>query len=82
MKITFEDKGITYRWFGGFGALFESFENGLKQGQVRYINKRLYYVFRVERRKWGLISDRVCWGLVEEVNAEIVREIRSEFFGV
>ena len=80
--ITFEDKGISYNWEGGFGCVFESFENGLKQGQVRYINHRLYYVFSVRKKWYGLGTDRVAWGMVEKAEAEILREIKSEMFHV
>lgn len=47
--ITFIKGRQTYEWSGGFGAIFKSWERGVKIGDVRIIENELFYAYYVKR---------------------------------
>ncbi len=47
-SITFRENGRAYLWEGGSGAIFISWERGVKQGDVRIIKNELFYAYYVE----------------------------------
>lgn len=77
---TFEHLDVVYQWCGGFGAIFKSWERGVKRGDVRYILDRMFYAYLVYP-KW-LRRSEVCWTLTGEFTVEDIRQVQRQAFGV
>lgn len=67
-----------YTWRGWLGAVLVSFENGVKEGDVRKVGGRLVYVFSVEKRK--VLPNIVKWSLVEGGYPEIEKYEKELFW--
>lgn len=77
--LTFHDdsRRITYTWFGGFGAIFKSFERKVQPGDTRVINGELFYVSMV----WsGMSGPEVCWSQLD-CTSESIRALKRRIFG-
>lgn len=57
---------VKYEVEGSLGAVLRSFENNVKQGEVRCINGTLLYAYMIGRRIFR--KDVICWSLVESPN--------------
>ena len=57
---------IAYKIEGSLGSVLRSFENGVTEGEVRYICGSLLYAYNIGRRKFR--KDVICWALVETPN--------------
>jgi len=71
--------GIEYHWCGGFGAVLQSHERGVKKGDVRMIGKVIFFAYMVERSGW---LREVNWVPQQEITAEWIREFKKEVFGI
>lgn len=77
-KCTFSINERTYYWCGGFGAIFKSYERGVRPGDTRVIGQRLFYAYVVYPR-W-LRASEVGWTTLN-VSVDQIREIHGEVFG-
>jgi hypothetical protein len=70
---------VKYKWFGGFGAVFFSYEMGVKPGDVRYIVDEMFYACSVYT-KW-LRKSEVCWTFARKFDVEDIRKFKKKIFG-
>ena len=71
------DKKITihngkYEVIGYFGCWCKSYENGITEGQTRYIGGKLMYAYSIYRKK--LKRDEINWCAVELGNTRFSME--------
>lgn len=71
---------VRYRWEGGFGAIFKSFEDGVCAGDCRFINHEIFYAYTVYPGGFRKF-DTVCWVTAREIDAEGIRDLRKKLFG-
>ena len=68
---------VRYRWFGGFGAVIQSREKGVKENDIRMIGNVIFFAYTVRGRfRTKLIS----WIPQQEISAEWIREFRRAVF--
>jgi hypothetical protein len=79
--ITFEQDGRTYRWYGGFGAIFISYERGLTCGDVRMINNEIFYVYTVNDGLWWFRKPKVCWSQ-PQIDSDKLRILKRNMLGL
>jgi hypothetical protein len=77
LKFTIGD--VEYQWVGGFGAQFHSHERGVREGDVRMIADKMFYVFSVYHRSWRRIPE-VAWGMYGKVEIEDINKLKAEIF--
>jgi hypothetical protein len=77
LKVTYGS--ITYNWYGGFGAIFQSYEHNVIIGTMRRIGKYNFYAHIVDKERFS--TPVVSWTLAEDnLTAEKIREIKNSFF--
>ena len=70
--------GVEYTWYGGFGVVLESREQGIRQNDVRMIGNVVFYAFSVENCGW---KRRVGWSPQQRVDTEWLHEFKQAIFG-
>lgn len=70
--------GVEYTWVGYYGALLESNEWLVKQGEVRIIGSIIFFAFGVEGPIWR--RRKVSWCPQIEIDGEWIRNFRESLF--
>jgi len=76
-KLKATINNVEYRWVGGFGTVIESWERGVKRGDVRMIGNVVFFARTVD---WKCFTSRVAWCPQEDVDAEWLRDCRAAIF--
>lgn len=71
-NISFISGGIEYKWYGGFGAVLQSRESGIKKGDVRVIEDELFYAFSVDKYD-------VSWSM-PHISSEMINNFKRKIF--
>jgi hypothetical protein len=75
----FDEKGRTYLWCGGFGAVVKSFERGVTEGDLRVIAGSRLYAYIVYPRRFR--PSEVCWTF-EKPTIERIIAFQKHVFGI
>lgn len=82
-KVVFTLDGIEYRYSGGFGVQLTSIENlPLQLGTLRYIAKRIFYVFSCRPKNRWSSQYEIGWSMPEtdadiDTSNQAIRDLRS-----
>lgn len=86
-NLRFTMDGRTYRWVGGYGAVFTSYERGVRPGDTRVINGTLFSARRVGAQMFGPHISRaaISWVFApdrpsEDLN-DAIRQFQYRVFG-
>lgn len=75
MKLTYNK----YEWVGWLGNTLTSYENGVKEGDVRKLKDKLIYAYRVNRR---FFRNKVSWCLVDCKDYEEIQKFKNSLFNL
>lgn len=83
--FTFGNHQITYHWFGGLGCVFKSYENNVKEGDLRQINDIIFRADRITKNifdRWTpcFSKPEIWWIPIEKFDAEWIRNFKKEVF--
>lgn len=80
LNIQFTIDGYRYSWHGGFGAVIQSRERGVKKGDVRQIAGRQFFAYMaaVDYCDWWWQRPLVSWVPCEKFDAEWIRNFKME----
>ncbi len=69
----------TYHWVGEFGCIIKSYENGLKEGDIRVIGNVIFYVFMISKNYFS--KDEIAWTTID-TTIEFINEFKKRLFGI
>lgn len=76
-NLKFTTGGIEYIWFGGYGCIFYSYEQGVKINDIRMIGGVIFYAYMVERSGW---YRKIYWVPQEDINNDWIRRCKANIF--